>query len=142
MELLKYPLLITLSLLVLLVFTPANEETRSEARSRTAFNDAQQIKAGTLSISTLDPWGMPFHITNDASHGLVVTSFGPNKSTGLHGFDDDDVSSALSIPPHERMMRRKEMQMLTSFILSIAPWVYLFLRWCLSAKRIKGGRPT
>ena len=142
MELLKYPLLITLSLLVLLVFTPANEETRSEARSRTAFNDAQQIKAGTLSISTLDPWGMPFHITNDASHGLVVTSFGPNKSTGLHGFDDDDVSSALSIPPHQRMMRRKEMQMLTSFILSIAPWVYLFLRWCLSAKRIKGGRPT
>jgi hypothetical protein len=116
MKLLKFPLLITFSLFVLMMGTPNIEESREEARSAQAFRDAQEIKAGTLRLSTLDLWGIPFHISKDASNGLVVTSFGPNKSTGAKGFDDDDVSSAMSFPPHKRMMRRKQGQSITTLI--------------------------
>jgi hypothetical protein len=116
MKLLKFPLLITFSLLVLMMGTPNIEESREEARSAQAFMDAQEIKAGTLRLSTLDPWGMPFHISQDADNGLVVTSFGPNKATGAKAFDDDDVSSAMSFPPHKRMMRRKQVQSITTLI--------------------------
>jgi hypothetical protein len=133
MKLLKFPLLIAFSLLVLMMGTPNIEESREEARSAQAFMDAQEIKAGTLRLSTLDPWGMPFHISKDAVNGLVVTSFGPNKSTGAKGFDDDDVSSAMSFPPHRRMIRRKQVQSITTLILSVGPWVFLFLWWCRSA---------
>ena len=133
MKLLKFPLLITFSLLVLIMGTPNIEESREEARSAQAFMDAQEIKAGTRPLSTLDPWGMPFHISKDANNGLVVTSFGPNKSTGAKGFDDDDVSSAMSFPPHKRMMRCKQVQSITTLILSVGPWVFLFLWWCCSA---------
>jgi hypothetical protein len=133
MKLLKFPLLITFSLFVLMMGTPNIEESREEARSTQAFMDAQEIGAGTLRLSTLDPWGMPFQISKDANNGLVVTSFGPNKSTGANGFDDDDVSSAMSFPPHKRMMRRKQVQSMTTLILSVGPWVFLFLWWCRSA---------
>ncbi len=69
-----------------------------------------------MGVATLDPWGMPFHISKDANNELVVTSFGPNKSTGAKGFDDDDVSSATSFPPHNRTMHRKQVQATATLI--------------------------
>jgi len=80
MKLLKFPLLITFSLFVLMMGTPNIEESREEARSARAFMDAQEIKAGTLRLSTLDPWGMPFHISKDANNGHGPPEVPPRKT--------------------------------------------------------------
>ena len=39
---------------------------------------------------------------------LVVTSLAVNTSTATDGYDDDDISSAVSSPLRKRLMRRRQ----------------------------------
>ena len=128
MKLLTYTLMIAFSVLVLAVGTPPLEQSRQESRSAQAFNQAQQIRAGSLPYNTVDPWGTPFKITNSESDVLVVTSLGPNMSTAADGYDDDDISSTMSFPPHVRLMRRKQTQLVVALMLSAGPWLLLLIR--------------
>lgn len=129
MKLLTFTLMIVFSILVLAIGTPNLEQSRQESRCAHAFIQAQQIKAGTLPLDTVDPWGMPFENSKDAEGRLVVTSLGANMSTVTNGFDDDDVSSDMSFPPHKMMLRSKQRQLLSTLILSGSPWLLRSIRF-------------
>jgi hypothetical protein len=128
MKLLTFTLMIAFSVLVLAVGTPNLEQSRQEARSAQAFIQAQRIQTGSLPYNTVDPWGMPFRISKNKSDVLVVTSLGANMSTPAAGYDDDDISSAMSFPPHKRLMRRKQTRLLATLILSASPWLLLLTK--------------
>ena len=96
------------SIFVLAVGTPNLEQSRQEARSAQAFILAKQIKTGALPRDTPDPWGMPFKITGSDPGRLIATSYGANMSTPSSGYDDDDVSTNMLLPPHKRAMQRKQ----------------------------------
>lgn len=130
MKLVTFVLLIGFSVLVLVVGTPHLEQSRQEARLAQAYIQAKQIKAGTLPIETVDPWGTPFRITKD-EHGQIVAvaSFGPDQSTVARTIDADDVVSELSAPPRT-IMRGKQLQLLATLLLAASPWL-LLLGWII-----------
>jgi hypothetical protein len=126
MKLLVLAAMIGFSLLVLVIGAPAVlEPSREEARCVQALFQTQQIKAGTLPTDTVDPWGMPFRISKDDDGVLIVTSLGRNMSSPTDGFGDDDISSDMTSPPHKKMIRGRQRQLLTTLILAVSPWIVL-----------------
>lgn len=124
MKLIALILMIAYSILVLAIGMPVLEPSREEARFAQASMQARQIKTGTLPVDTVDPWGTPFRITRDDQKQIVlVVSLGPNESTEAVGYDDDDVVSGMSSPPHQTLMRRKQFQLLLSLMASAFPWL-------------------
>lgn len=140
MKLLTFTLMIVFSILVLAIGTPNFEQSRQESRCANAFIQAQQIKAGALPLDTVDPWGMPFENSKDDEGRLVVTSLGANMSTVTNGFDDDDISSDMSSPPHKKMLRSKQRQLLSTLILSGSPWLLLSI-WFFSSQLLRLSPP-
>ena len=124
MKVIALILMIAYSILVLAIGMPVLEPSRQEARFAQASMQTRQIKAGTLPVDTVDPWGTPFRIIKDDHEQIeLVVSLGPNESTGAVGYDDDDVVTGMSSPPHQIMMRRKQFQLLLSLIASAFPWL-------------------
>lgn len=141
MKVIAFTLMLAFSILVLAIGMPVLESSRQEARFAQAYMQARQIKAGALPIHTVDPWETPFRIIKDDQNEIsLVVSLGPNGATGAAGYDDDDVGSGMSSPPHQTMMRRKQFQLLTALILSASPW--LVLSAMLFLAMVRRPRPT
>ncbi len=119
----KLFLLAALSLVIVTSCLPNIEASRQEVRSLQAFNLAHEIKAGNLPIDTIDPWGNAFDIDQSSPGDTTVTSLGPNMSTPLYGYDDDDVSTSMQTPPHEKIRNRKQKQFIATFGLAFSPWL-------------------
>ena len=106
------------------VICPSNiEKTREEYRIGQAFNEASDIAAAvsddksTLSDET-DPWGEPYRIAQFAEEPVVVSS-GPNQTSPLSGFDDDDIHSGMAISPAVTITRNKQRQLLIALFYSL-----------------------
>jgi hypothetical protein len=139
MKVIAFILMLAFSILVLAIGMPVLEPSRQEARFAQASLQARQIKAGTLPINTVDPWERPFRIIkNDQTEISLVVSLGPNGSTGAAGYDD--VGSGMSSLPHQTIMRRKQLQLLTALILSASPWLILSAMVFLAM--VRRPRPT
>ena len=125
MKIVTLTLLVGFSILVLVIGTPPLEQSRHEARLAQAHIQAKQIKAGTLPLDSVDPWGTPFKSTKDElGHVVAVLSLGPDQSTGAKAFEVDDVVSELPAP-HRTIMRRKQFQLLATLLLAASPWLLL-----------------
>ncbi|MFN3150443.1 hypothetical protein [Bremerella sp.] len=123
----KLVLAFVISLLVLIYGMPNIEQSRQEARHTQAFNLAHQIKTGTLSADTVDPWGNNFEIRRTSEDEMTVVSRGPNGLTPASGYDSDDVSTSMSDPPHKRTIRHKRIQMICVLALAASPWLVIFV---------------
>ncbi|PQO33346.1 hypothetical protein C5Y96_10870 [Blastopirellula marina] len=115
------------SLLVLVFGLPNIEQSRQEARSAQAFRLAQEIKTGTLPEDTVDPWGKLFEIRRPAEGEVTVVSRGPNGLTPSSGYDSDDVSTSMSDPPHQKIIRLKQIQVIVVLALVALPWLVLLV---------------
>lgn len=136
MKLVTVTLLLAYSALVLAFGMPHLEISRQQARFALAYHQVKQIKAGALPVDTIDPWGSPFTIVRDDRHQIVsVLSLGPNRSTGATGPDVDDVTLGMASPPHQTMMRNRQIQFFVAIGLAAAPWIVFVATLVLSCFR-------
>ena len=123
MKIVRFILLMAVTLLIVLVGLPNIEQGREEARSAQAFMSAQDIRAGALPADTVDPWGNQFDVQHTSSGVTVVSSSGSNMATPADGYDSDDISTSMSNPPHRRSLHRRQIQLLATLGLAASPWL-------------------
>jgi len=122
----KIAMLAALSLLIVILGMPNVEQSRTEARNTMAYNLARQIKAGTVPVTTRDPWGNAFDIRQSNSDIENVTSRGANMVTPPDAYDSDDISTSMTNPPHLRSRARKHDQMFYTLAIAAIPWLLFF----------------
>lgn len=124
MKMIALVLMPVFSVAVLAVGMPHLETSNQEAYLAYAYYQAQQIRVGKLPVDTLDPWGSPFTVIQDDRNQIVrVVSPGPDRLTAAKGGDADAVDSEMSLAPHHRIIRNKQIQFLIVLGLSASPWI-------------------
>ena len=118
----KYSLMLAFSAITLWFGMPNLEAGRHETRCAQAYIQAIQIKSEAISDETLDPWDREFHVRRNAGVIVVVASYGSNGVTGINGYDDDDVSTDMTHPPHKRISDRTQRQLLITLFVAFIPW--------------------
>lgn len=125
------------SLASLAVGLPPLDQGREEARFVQAYLQTLAIQKGQLSAETLDPWGSPYRTTEDEGTIIRVGSPGPNTTSPTNGFDNDDIWSDMTDPPHLRFERTRQRRLVLSLVMAASPWLIVIVRRLIASIRLR-----